>query len=65
MYKCVCLLPGEAPQDKAQAAVWVEADGYLARRVELTLELDGATQSADGHMGHLMKHTENIMWIML
>lgn len=46
-------LPGEAPQDEAQAAVRVQADGYLARRVELTLQLNGAAQSADGSVRHL------------
>ena len=57
---CVCWLPGETPQDKAQATVGVQADCNLARRVELTLELDGATESADGGVGHLRKHTEGI-----
>ena len=57
---CVCRLPGETPQDKAQAAVGVQADCYLARGVELTLELDGATESADGRVGHLRKRTESI-----
>ena len=32
--------PAEAPEDEAQAAVWVQADGHLARGVQLTLELD-------------------------
>lgn len=49
----VCGPPGEAPQDEAQAAVRVQADGYLARRVELTLQLNGAAQSADGSVRHL------------
>lgn len=40
-----CVLPREAPEDKAKAAVGVEADGYLSGGVELTLKLNRATQS--------------------
>ena len=47
------MLPGEAPQDEAQATVRVQADGYLARGVELTLQLNGAAQSTDCSMRHL------------
>lgn len=54
----VFVLPGEAPQDKAQATVRVQADGYLARGVELTLQLNGAAQSTDCRMGHLTRHTQ-------
>ena len=54
---CVCVLPGEAPQYEAQATVGVQADGYLTGRVQLALQLDGATQSTGGSMGHLNTHT--------
>lgn len=48
-------LPGEAPQDEAQATVWVQADGYLAWGVEFTLQFNGAAQSADRSVRHLKK----------
>lgn len=32
-----CVLPREAPEDEAKAAVGVEADGHLSGGVELTL----------------------------
>ena len=62
---CVCRLPGETPQDKAQAAVGVQADCYLARGVELTLELDGATQGTGGSMGHLEQQLTIVNWSLL
>ena len=46
-------VPGQAPQDEAQTAVGVQADGDLAGGVELTLQLDGAAEGADGHVGDL------------
>lgn len=52
------VLPGEAPQYEAQTTVGVQADGDLTGGIELTLQLDGATQSTDGCMGHLINtHT--------
>lgn len=45
--------PCEAPQNKPQTAVGVQADGYLAGRVQFTLQLYGATQCTDGCMRYL------------
>lgn len=46
-------LPAQAPESEAKAAVGVQADGNLPRRVQLTLQLDGATQGTGGSMRHL------------
>lgn len=49
--------PCEAPQNKTQTAVGIQADGYLAGRVEFTLQLYGATQCTDCCMRYLQhKH---------
>lgn len=61
-------LPGEAPQDEAQATVGVQADGYLAWWVKLTLQLNGAAESADGCMRHLkrtQRHKKNDLFNLL
>lgn len=47
------VLPAQAPESQAQAAVWVQADGDLPGGVELTLQLDGATQGTGGSVRHL------------
>lgn len=47
------LSPAETPEGKAQATVGVQADGDLSRRVQLTLQLNRATQGTGGSMGHL------------
>lgn len=54
-------LPCKAPQDKAQTAVWIQTDGYLARGVEFTLELDGATQRTDCCMRDLIQTHRRII----
>ena len=46
-------VPCEAPHDKAQAAVRIQADGDLARGVEFTLQLHRAAQCTDCCMRHL------------
>ena len=46
-------LPAQAPESEAQAAVRVQTDGDLPRRVELTLQFDGATQGTGGSVRHL------------
>lgn len=46
-------LPCEAPQNKTQTAVGIQADGYLAGRVEFALQLYGATQCTDSCMRYL------------
>lgn len=45
--------PAKAPEDEAQAAVRVEADGDLSGRVKLTLQLDGAAEGTGGCVRHL------------
>lgn len=50
-----CAVPCEAPQDEAQTAVGIQADGNLARGVEFTLQLYGAAQRADGCVRDLQK----------
>lgn len=47
--------PAKAPEDKAQAAVWVQADGNLSGRVKLTLQLDGAAEGTGGCVRHLQE----------
>lgn len=44
---CIHLLPRKTPENKPKSTVRVEADGDLARGVELALQLYRATQSAD------------------
>lgn len=51
-------LPAQAPESKAQAAVRVQTDGDLPGWVELTLQLNGATQGTGGSMRHL----EETIW---
>lgn len=46
-------LPAQTPEGEAQAAVGVQADGDLPGRVELALQLDGATQGTGGSVRHL------------
>lgn len=45
--------PAEAPEDKAEAAVWIQTDGHLSGRVQLTLQLHWATEGSNCIMGHL------------
>lgn len=45
--------PAEAPEDEAQAAVGVQADGHLPGRVQLALQLDGAAEGTGGCVRHL------------
>lgn len=47
------ILPAQAPESEAQAAVRVQTDGDLPRGVELTLQFDGATQGTGGSVRHL------------
>lgn len=46
-------LPAETPECKAKSTVRVKADGDLPRGIQLTLELDGSTESIDCRVGHL------------
>lgn len=50
---CLFFTPAEAPEDEAQAAVGVQADGHLPRRVQLALQLDGAAEGTGGCVRHL------------
>ena len=52
-------LPAQAPESKAQAAVGVQADGYLPGWVQLTLQFNGATQGTGGSMRHLKERRDN------
>lgn len=45
--------PAQTPEGEAQATVGVQTDGNLPRRVELTLQFDGATQGTGGSVRHL------------
>lgn len=51
--------PAKAPEDEAQAAVGVQADGDLSGWVELTLQLDGAAEGTGGGVRHL-EHRKNL-----
>lgn len=55
------ILPAETPECKAKSTVRVKADGNLPRGVQLTLELDGSTESIDCRVGHLQSkgHTQD------
>lgn len=55
-------LPAETPKCKAKSTVRVKADGDLPRRIQLTLELDGSTQSIDCGMGHLQGKERGTGW---
>lgn len=59
--------PAKAPEDEAQAAVRVEADGDLSGRVKLTLQLDGAAEGTGGCVRHLNSssngHNTHNIWI--
>lgn len=46
-------LPAETPECKAKSTVGIQADGDLPGRVQLTLQLDGSTESIDCSMRHL------------
>lgn len=61
LYPC---LPAETPECKAKSTVRVKADGDLPRGVQLTLELDGSTESIDRTVGHLegKKHGTGWNW---
>ncbi len=48
------LLPRKAPEHKTKSTVGVEADGDLARGVQLTLQLYRATESAHRRMRDLI-----------
>lgn len=52
--------PAKAPEDEAQATVWVEADGHLSGRVKLTLQLDGAAEGTGGCVRHLEKRQNSL-----
>ena len=54
------LLPAEAPESEAQATVGVQTDGNLPGGVQLTLELNGATQGTGGSMGHLEEQRSRV-----
>lgn len=45
--------PAEAPEHKAEAAVWIQTDGHLPGWVQLTLQLHRATEGSNCIMGHL------------
>lgn len=47
------LSPAEAPEDKSEATVWIQADGHLTRGIQLTLELYRAAKGTGGCVGHL------------
>lgn len=63
----VFVWPAKAPEDEAQAAVRVEADGDLSGRVKLTLQLDGAAEGTGGCVRHLNSssngHNTHNIWI--
>ena len=52
---CRFTAPCEAPQDEAQTAVRIQADGDLARGVQLTLQLYRATNCTDRCMRDLQQ----------
>lgn len=47
--------PAKAPEDEAQAAVRVQAEGHLSGRVQLALQLDGAAEGTGGGVRHLSR----------
>ena len=55
-------LPAETPECKAKSTVRVKADGNLPRGVQLTLELDGSTESIDRRVGHLEGKEHGTGW---
>lgn len=55
-------LPAETPEREAKSTVRVKADGDLPRRVQLTLELDGSTQSVHCRVGHLQSMENGTGW---
>lgn len=52
---CIFVVPCEAPQNKAQTTVWIQADGYLARWVQFTLQLYRATKCTNSCMRNLQQ----------
>lgn len=48
--------PCKAPQDKAQSAVWIQADGNLARGVQFTLQLYRTAKCTDSRMRNLQQN---------
>lgn len=55
-------LPAETPECKAKSTVRVKADGDLPRGIQLTLELDGSTESIDRRVGHLEGKEHGTGW---
>lgn len=54
MEECLRLhRPAETPEDEAEAAVRIQADGDFSGRVQLTLQLHRPTEGSHCIMGHL------------